>query len=107
MNNLRKEQFLGTADDKYLRFVKVREWVRKLKAEADAAEVKINSDMIKDQIKEINSRYKKLYNPNDIKVFVLDLKDIFDVEATKKSSLTEYLIRDEWTINNIHGISFS
>ena len=87
--------------------MKVREWIRKLKVEAEAEEVKIDSDIIKSHIKEINACGKKrLYNPNDIKVFSHDLKDIFDVKTTKKSSLTEYLIRDEWTIDNIRGISF-
>jgi hypothetical protein len=106
LNNLLIELSVGATDDKYLRFMKVREWIRKLKAEAESEEVKINSETIKSYIKEINSGEKRLYNPNDIRVFSHDLKDIFDVKTTKKSSLTEYLIRDEWTIDNIRGIDF-
>jgi hypothetical protein len=106
LNNLLIELSVGAADEKYLRFMKVREWIRNLKAEAESEEVKINSDKIKDYIKEINGGEKRLYNPNDIKVFVQDIKDIFDVEVTKKSDSTEYLIREEWTIDNIRGIRF-
>jgi hypothetical protein len=60
----------------------------------------INSDNLND----FNRRYKKLYKSN--RVLIQDLRDIFDVSETRINNFVEYTIGCEWTMENIHGVSF-
>jgi hypothetical protein len=105
---LEKQGILPKLDDKYYRFVELRECVRKVK-EAEVPLV-LNSQHLLDFARYFNSRNAAVYNGNDIKNVAQDLKDIFDVEVvTKQDSRkksNEYHVKGEWSLNNIHGISF-
>jgi thermostable 8-oxoguanine DNA glycosylase len=92
-------------DNKYIRFIEVRKWIRSIKNGKDS--VRIDSNIIKDFIKEFNSRFGNLYNPNKIDGVVNDLNDIFQVKKVIISGKSSYDISYEWTLENIRGISFA
>ena len=92
-------------ENMYLRFIEVRKWVRELKSGEKS--VTITSEMIKEFINKFNDDYARLYNPNNINGVVNDLGDIFDVIKSNKSNKRTYLIGEEWTFDNIRGISFA
>jgi len=99
-SNLKSEQFQLKTDEKYIRFVEVRNWIRSIKRDSNDGTIVINSD----NLKEFNRRYKKLYKSN--RVLIQDLRDIFDVSETRINNFVEYTIGCEWTMENIHGVSF-
>jgi len=95
-------------DDKFFRLVELRECVREVKVAG--VPLVINSQHLLDFARYFNSRYAAVYNENDIKNVAQDLKDIFDVEVVTKQDSgkksNEYHVKGEWSLNNIHGISF-
>ncbi|MBF0231763.1 MAG: hypothetical protein HQK65_01820 [Desulfamplus sp.] len=98
-------------DDRFWRFYELREFIRKVKNQSDEPVI-INSSQLLHYAKFFNSKYSAVYNEKDSKNVVGDLKDIFHVEVDKikrdKSNrkVTEYIIHEEWTLQNIQRLSF-
>ncbi len=105
---LEKEEIEPKKDDKYFRFIDLRDCVRDVKTPGEP--LILNSQHLLDFVKYFNHRNAAVYNEKDIKGVVQDLKDIFDVEVVNiKTSVRrekEYHVKEEWAFNNIQGISF-
>jgi len=105
---LEKEGIQPKKDDKYFRFVEIRDCVRE--AKVAGVPLVLSSQHLLDFGKYFNSRNAAVYNENNIQSVAQDLKDIFDVEVVTKQDSgkksNEYHVKGEWSLNNIHGISF-
>lgn len=95
-------------DDKYFRFIELRDCVREVKKPGEA--LILNSQHLLDFAKYFNHRNAAVYNGKIIKEVLEDLKDIFNVEVvtihTGNRRKNEYHVKEEWAFNNIQGISF-
>ncbi|MBF0227434.1 MAG: DEAD/DEAH box helicase family protein [Desulfobacterales bacterium] len=89
-------------DDKYKRFIWLRDSVRSLETPV------LTKEMLIDLMIDFNRKYGKLYNVNDIRGIVKDLHDIFDVEVkpvrVNNRKEKEYRIIKEWTLDDIRGL---
>ncbi len=98
-------------DDKFLRFVELRNCIRNFKQKLNTSIVTLNSKDVLNIAKEFNSRYSAVYNERDTKSILIDLNDIFDIEVKiqvdNQIKYKLYIIKDEWNPTNIHGINFT
>ncbi len=91
-------------DDKYWRYVKLREFVSKLKD--GSGSIRILKDFLFEFGETMNRKYKTNFNLSRSTQIVQDLRDIFDVEPDNICGRNQvaYIVGDEWTIHNIRNI---
>jgi hypothetical protein len=92
-------------NDKYFRFHHLRLWISSLKNHNDT--VKIDTKDLHNFIISFNQKYGKVYKLFEKRNIVKDLNDIFDVEVIRKGNERYYIVKNEWSIDNIHGINFT
>jgi len=105
---LEKKERQPQQDDKYFRFIELRDCVGEAKGPGKL--LVLNSQHLLAYAKYFNYKYAAVYNEKDTKGVVQDLKDILNVEVVDRSTATgrvkEYHVKEEWSFNNIQGISF-
>jgi len=102
--NLELSGKLPLKDDKYYRFIELREFIRG--ARETGVPLTFTGDQLLKFAKDFNSRYAAVYNEKNITVVVEDLKDIFDVETKTVNKKRQYTVKEEWSLDNIHGLGF-
>ena len=97
-------------DNKYVRFKGLRRVIRSLKKKWNQQQIELSSIDLQYYIEEFNNSIGQVYTCNNVKEVVQDLKDIFDVTVDRRrrsgQKVSMYIIGDEWTLDNVHGIKF-
>ncbi len=99
-------------DDKYFRYFYLREFIIRLKRRLDCDIVVLAREHLCMYVEHVNKKFGNIYTGDIIKKISKDMSDIFDLEVTKKrnkngSKDSFYMVDNEWTMNNIRGMSFS